>query len=175
MSDAWNTPGWTAQHEAYYYTDESVLASWKLPADVETVKVTAEIGDVDGGRSHGYVMFKSTSALLHVPSGRLIQKARYIARISPFDGRSTLTVPATDSTVLVPMDEGFEYEVEIVLGRSLYRSFTCHLPKAVTEVNLFTLAPTDEDVADVDGGGPDSQYVEDSDGGAPDSFGGISL
>lgn len=175
MSDAWNSPGWTAQKDAYYYTDDSALASWRLPEDVVTVKVAAAIGEIDGGLPQGHVLFAASSALRHIPSGRVLKAPRFLARISR-TGNVSLKIPATDNTTLVPLDEGFTYAVEIVIGRKAYKRFECELPRSVTEVDLFDLAPTDPDVEDFDGGGPDSEYADETlDGGVLDETEGITL
>lgn len=140
MSDAWNAIGWTAQQPATYYTEDSMPGSWKLPADVPTVNVSGTFGDADGGRPTGYVLFEGSSALKHVPTGAIILQPHFYAIIG-HDGTVKTTVPATDSTVLVPTSGDFHYSVTVVLNRKMFQRFDCALPSANTDVDLQSITP----------------------------------
>lgn len=138
MSDAWNAKGWTAQQTPWYYTDDSLPGSWTLPDDVDLVTVSGKIGDADGGRPKGFVLFEANAPLKHPASGTLIMKPQYYSRVLP-TGESFLTLPATDSPALVSTEPPFIYTVSIVFGRRLYKTFTTSLPLATPSVSLLDL------------------------------------
>lgn len=141
MSDAWNTPGWTAQESAYYYTDDSAITSWKLPSDVDMVTVNGSFSDVDGGLAFGYVSIEATSALQHVASKRVLMPPKFFSRIRR-DGSVSFDIPATDTAALSPLKGSFTYKVTIVLGRKLFKEFYCTLAAATPVVDLFDITPT---------------------------------
>lgn len=138
MSDAWNTPGWTAQQSAYYYTDDGVPGAWKLPDDVETVRLRGQFGDIDGGRPRGYVRIVANADLMHTPTKTLVSAPDFVIALR-IDGTIDASVPATDATTLVSSAPPFQYTVSVVLGRKMFKQFTTTLPLASPEVNLSDL------------------------------------
>ena len=155
MSDAWNALGWTAQQSATYYTDDGVPGAWNLPADVPTVNVTGTFGEIDGGIARGYVQFAANEVLTHTTTKTTVLLPTFIGRIGR-DGKVSMKIPATDATTLVGSPADFAYEVTIVLGRKVFKRFTCFVPKANKDVDVLDLIPTETpiptDILDIDGG-----------------------
>lgn len=132
MNDAWNVPGWTSQKPAVIFPD-AINVPWKIPSDIDVVAVTANYGDMDGGLPRGYVEFKASSPLFHLPSETDLGTPVYTGTIG-MDGVAVLTIPATDSPVLNPT--GWTYHVTVVRDAKITDEFDCSLPLATAAVNI---------------------------------------
>lgn len=140
MSDAWNAPGWTAQQSATYYTEGGTPGSWRLPADVDTVRIHGSYGDMDGGRPDGYILIEGNASLKHAATKTIVLQPHYYCLINR-DGTFDVEVPATDSPALVSASPPFTYTITVVLGRRLVTQFSTALPLAQPDVSLFDLMP----------------------------------
>lgn len=136
MADEWGTVGWTAQKPPTAY-DNSGLAPWKIPSDVDVVKVTFETHSVTGGRTRGFVQFRpDVVSLTHVPSKSALWAPKWTAGIGQ-DGIASVNLPATDTPTLTP--NPFQYEVVVIVNYKVVERFYCYLPKAVVEVDLLDI------------------------------------
>ncbi|WP_020142216.1 hypothetical protein [Terracoccus sp. 273MFTsu3.1] len=133
MADEWNNIGWTSQKGVVTF-DNSGLAPWKIPADIQTVKVTAEYQSASGGRARGFVQFRPmVDVLTHLPTKANIIKPKWTAAIGQ-DGLAILNIPATDATALSP--NPFVYEVLVTVNYRVVERFTCSLPAATPEIDI---------------------------------------
>lgn len=133
MADEWFTVGWTAQKPPTAY-DNSGLAPWKIPSDVQTVKVTAEYQSASGGRARGFVQARPlVDVLTHLPSKANVIKPKWSAAIGQ-DGLAILNIPASDASVLSP--NPFQYEFVVTVNYRVVERFTCSLPAATPEIDI---------------------------------------
>lgn len=141
MADEWGTVGWTAQKPPTAY-DNSGIAPWKIPDDIETVKVTAEYQSASGGRARGFVQFRPlVDVLTHLPSKANIIKPKWSASIGQ-DGNAILNIPATNATVLSP--NPFQYEVTVTVNYKVVDRFKCTLPAATPEIDINDITRIEE-------------------------------
>lgn len=154
MNDAWNVIGWTVQKAPVIFPD-NVNPPWQIPADIDTVLVQGEFHSMDGGRPTGYVRFTPSTALTHTYSKVSLMAPTFVGRIG-MDGRFSLRIPATDTPGLV--EQGWTYDVEVVLLRKVVKRFTCAMPVYPLVVDLNDLinyvppTPLPDDTVDLDGG-----------------------
>jgi hypothetical protein len=150
MADEWGTVGWTAQKPPTAF-DNSGIVPWKIPGDVDIVTVTSQTQSASGGRARGFLQFQPlVDYLIHEPTNTRMQAPKWSASIGQ-DGIATLSIPASDATVLSPTP--FQYEVSLIVNYRLVERFACTLNKDTPQVNLLDLQPdAPVNIAYYDGG-----------------------
>lgn len=141
MADEWNNIGWTSQKGVVSF-DNSGIAPWKIPNDVQTVTVTAEYQSASGGRARGFVQFRPlVDVLTHTPTKANIIKPKWTAAIGQ-DGLAVARIPASDAMVLSP--KPFEYEILVTVNYKVVDRFTCSLPAATPEIDINDIIRNEE-------------------------------
>lgn len=134
-NDAWETSGWTAQNMAY---PPPFLNTLDYPLDIDLVTITGHIRDGDGGRANGWFEIDNGKTVLkHTVVKEWIRPIK--KRVEIREGVFSVTVPATDATVL-SSDAPWGYHIRIsVAGRPFLEGWEIALPKATPLVDAFDL------------------------------------
>lgn len=140
MADRWGQLGWTVQSTPSVLSDNSNLAPWQIPADIETVNVHGDVHSISGGRATGYVEFEIQpvgTSLKYLTTDSTLVDTKFTAFFNAL-GYLSINIPATDASQLLP--NGFQYKVTIVYNHRVAKTFLTSLPKATPSVNLADLA-----------------------------------
>lgn len=157
VNEAWQTPGWTAQNQAYPVPPGN---NFLFPDDVDLVTLTGHFRDGDGGLANGWFDVDNQGVvLLHATSKESIAPIKFRTEIRY--GTFSITLPATDTATLANSVGGsWYYHMRVSIAGKLYKEYwNVTLPLANTTPDFYditgvTTAPTNTTpVVIIDGGG----------------------